>query len=190
MRRADQRDDHDSGNGDGVLSPELRGAISVLREEVGPNDVWRQRLLHRLADERVARETGRRWSLRPWVAIAAGVACMAVGGAAALLVGSQRSEGEAPRQVAAARPLIRFTLDAPAATTVSIVGDFNGWTAGSLPLRRSANGRTWEIEVPLAPGRYVYSFVVDGQLARDPMAPQSGGDDFGSPNSVVLVSGS
>jgi hypothetical protein len=188
MRRADEMNDHDGDSGDGALSPELRGVVSVLREAVEPNDLWRHRLVHRLAEETIARNTERRWSLRPWVAIAAGVACMAAGGAAALLVGPQRSE--TPRQVTAARPLIRFTLDAPAATTVSIVGDFNGWRAGSLPLRRSSDGRTWEIHVPLPPGRYAYSFVVDGQLARDPMAPQSGGDDFGSPNSVVLVSGS
>ena len=187
MRRADERGDHDGS--DGTLSPELREAISVLREEVGPNDVWRQRLLHRLVEQTVAPGTQRRWSLRPWVAIAAGVACMVVGGAATLAVGPGRSD--APQPVAATtRPIVRFTFDAPAATSVSIVGDFNGWTAGSLPLRRSSNGRTWEIQVPLAPGRYAYSFVVDGQLARDPMAPQSGGDDFGSPNSVVLVSGS
>ena len=190
MRRIDEMNDHDASSGDGALSAELRGAVSVLREEVEPNDLWRHRLLHRLSGETIARDTGRRWSLRPWVAIAAGVACMAVGGGAVLLVGAQRSEGEAPRQVATGTPLVRFTLDAPGATSVSIVGDFNGWTAGSLPLRRSPDGRTWEIQVQLAPGRYAYSFVVDGQLARDPMAPQSGGDDFGSPNSVVLVSGS
>ena len=194
MRRTDQMSDHDrdiAGNGgDTGLSPELRVAISMMQEDVEPNDLWRQRLLNRLAEEKLARGTGQRWSLRPWIAIAAGVACMAVGGAATLLVGSRRPEEGAPRQVAAGTPLIRFTLDAPAATSVSIVGDFNGWRAGSLPLRRSSNGRTWEILVPLAPGRYAYSFVVDGQLARDPMAPQSGGDDFGSPNSVVLVSGS
>ena len=190
MRRTDEMNDHDANSSDSALNTELRDVISVLREEVEPNDLWRHRLVHRLAEETIARNTVRRWSLRPWIAIAAGVACMAVGGAATMLVGPQRSESGAPRQVADGTPLIRFTLDAPAATTVSIVGDFNGWKAGSLPLRRSSDGRTWEIHVQLAPGRYAYSFVVDGQLARDPRAPQSGGDDFGSPNSVVLVSGS
>ena len=57
-------------------------------------------------------------------------------------------------------------------------------------MRRSGDGRTWEIEVPLAPGRYAYSFVVDGRLERDPRAPQAVGDDFGSPSSVVMVRGS
>ncbi|MGH7679469.1 MAG: isoamylase early set domain-containing protein, partial [Gemmatimonadaceae bacterium] len=85
---------------------------------------------------------------------------------------------------------VRFTLVAPTASHVSIVGDFNGWNPSSLPLRRSADGRTWEVEVPLPPGRYAYSFVVDGALARDPSAPQALDADLGTTNSVVMVRGS
>jgi hypothetical protein len=175
---------------DDTIPAGLQAAVEVLREEVAPNDLWRQRLLHRVAEGEVAREEPRRWSVRPWVAIAAGVACMAAGATIASLVVRRAS----PASVATApsAPRVRFTLSAPSATSVSIVGDFNGWTEGSLPLRRSADGRTWEIEVPLAPGRYAYSFIVDGRLERDPQAPQSagGGDDFGSPNSVIMVKGS
>jgi hypothetical protein len=54
-------------------------------------------------------------------------------------------------------------------------------------MSRSSNGQTWEVEVGLAPGRYTYAFVVDGQLARDPAAAQSAHDDFGTPSSVLLV---
>jgi hypothetical protein len=59
-----------------------------------------------------------------------------------------------------------------------------------MPLRHSADGKSWEIEIPLPPGRYVYSFIVDGKLSRDPGAPQVRDDDFGSPNSVLMVKGS
>jgi hypothetical protein len=32
--------------------------------------------------------------------------------------------------------------------------------------------------------------MVDGRLARDPAAPQDVSDDYGSPNSVLMVRGS
>jgi 1,4-alpha-glucan branching enzyme len=83
---------------------------------------------------------------------------------------------------------VRFDLVAPSASRVAIVGDFNQWNAESLPMRRSADGSRWEIEVRLPPGRYTYGFVVDGKLMRDPRAPESASDDFGIPNSVRMVS--
>ena len=172
---------------DDKVPAQLLDAVRVLREEVEPNDLWRQRVLHEVSAPR--RDAGgARWSLRPWVALAAAVACMAVG--ATIGVVATRRPDAAPVAVAATVPNVRFTLVAPSATTVSIVGDFNGWSEGSLPLRRSADGRTWEIEVPLAPGRYAYAFVVDGRLARDPSAPTASGEDFGTPSSVVMVRGS
>jgi hypothetical protein len=171
-----------------MVPMQLRDAVQLLREDVEPNDLWRQRVLRRVSAEQRGVRRERRWSVRPWVAIAAGVACMAAG---ATIAGLVVRRAEAPVVAAAPGvPGVRFTLVAPGATTVSIVGDFNGWSEGALPLRRSADGRTWEIEVPLAPGRYAYAFVVDGRIARDPSAPRAAGDDFGTPNSVVMVRGS
>jgi hypothetical protein len=54
-------------------------------------------------------------------------------------------------------------------------------------MRRATDGRAWLLDVPLVPGRHVYSFVVDGDLTADPAAPRAGDDDFGVPSSVVLV---
>jgi serine protease AprX len=85
---------------------------------------------------------------------------------------------------------VRFSFVAPSAARVSLVGDFNRWDPIALPLRRGGDGRTWEVEVRLPPGRYSYSFVVDGRLARDPAAPQDAADDYGSANSVLLLRGS
>jgi 1,4-alpha-glucan branching enzyme len=46
----------------------------------------------------------------------------------------------------------------------------------------------WTITIPLAPGRYHYTFVVDGTTwVADPMAPRTLEDDFGRPNSVITV---
>ena len=58
------------------------------------------------------------------------------------------------------------------------------------PLTRQAAGGLWTVDIPLAPGRYTYAFVVDGRrFMADPAAPRSvgGGDDFGTPTSVVTV---
>ncbi|HVZ48452.1 MAG TPA: isoamylase early set domain-containing protein, partial [Gemmatimonadaceae bacterium] len=85
---------------------------------------------------------------------------------------------------------VRFTLVAPRAARVAVVGDFNHWDPARTPMRRAADGSRWEITVPLAPGRYDYSFVVDGVLATDPSAPRAPDADFGAPNSIVFVRGS
>jgi hypothetical protein len=131
----------------------------------------------------------RRWSVSPIAAIAACLLCAVIGGVA---VTALRKDASPTPSVATAVPTsalnVRFDLVAPTATQVTIVGDFNQWNAESLPMRRSADGRRWEIEVRLPPGRYTYGFVVDGKLTPDPRAPESASDDFGIPNSVRMVS--
>jgi hypothetical protein len=98
---------------------------------------------------------------------------------------------EVPASLVADRsslPLTQFILVAPAAREVSLVGDFNDWQVGSARLRATASGGVWTIEVPLAPGRHRYAFVVDGsRWLPDPAAPRAAGDDFGTPSSVVTV---
>ncbi|MCU0646429.1 MAG: isoamylase early set domain-containing protein [Gemmatimonadaceae bacterium] len=82
---------------------------------------------------------------------------------------------------------VRFAFDAAAATTVHLVGDFNGWDATATPMQRAGDGR-WVSDVALAPGRHVYAFVVDGtQWLTDPHAPRASDDDFGQGGSVLMV---
>jgi hypothetical protein len=64
---------------------------------------------------------------------------------------------------------VEFRLRAPKAKTVQLIGDFNGWKAGALPLSR-AGGGAWELMLPLPPGSYRYLFLVDGQTTTDPAA--------------------
>jgi hypothetical protein len=66
------------------------------------------------------------------------------------------------------------------------VGSFNEWNPVATPLARDASGK-WVVAVQLPRGRHVYAFVVDGDVTADPDAPRAADDDFGSPNSVVLV---
>jgi predicted carbohydrate-binding protein with CBM48 len=176
----------------------LQDAARHLRASPAPSDLWRQRLLHVIASapaptgEVGAARRARVWSIRPIAAIAAAIVFMAVGGGMALMFRPSPSPSRQALEIQAVPGVarVRFSLVAPRASAVSIVGDFNQWNPRTLPLRRAADGRTWEVEVPLAPGRYAYSFVVDGAIARDPSAPQSTDDDFGSPSSVLMVSGS
>ncbi len=79
-------------------------------------------------------------------------------------------------------------LDAPGARFVSLEGDFNGW--GSQPGRvrsEKVDGR-WIFRVALRPGRYQYSFLVDGKKwLPDPRAAGMIPDGFGGMNSVIYV---
>jgi hypothetical protein len=82
---------------------------------------------------------------------------------------------------------VEFVLHTTANSSVVVVGDFNDWNPRATPLRRTADS-LWSVVVPLRPGRYRYTFVVDGtQWRRDPAAPRSLEDDFGTPTSVITV---
>ena len=64
----------------------------------------------------------------------------------------------------------QFVFEAPAAQSVALVGDFNGWVPTAAPLVRLRSG-VWTVTVPLMPGRHVYAFLVDGaRLEADPRA--------------------
>jgi hypothetical protein len=84
--------------------------------------------------------------------------------------------------------LTQFVLNAPSASRVSLVGDFNAWDTNQTPLVRDPSSGIWTAMVPLPPGRHVYAFMVDGtKLTLDPRAPTAHDPDFGTPSSVVLV---
>jgi hypothetical protein len=82
---------------------------------------------------------------------------------------------------------VEFVLRTSADSTVAVVGDFNDWDPQATPLR-AASDSLWSVIVPLRPGRYRYTFVVDGtRWRRDPSAPRALEDDFGTPTSVITV---
>ncbi len=63
-----------------------------------------------------------------------------------------------------------FRLLAPAAKSVFLGGSFNEFNGSHHPLVRGPNG-LWETTVPLAPGRHLYKFKVDGEWVLDPANP-------------------
>jgi hypothetical protein len=82
----------------------------------------------------------------------------------------------------------QFVLVAPQAASVSLVGDFNDWDPARTPMSTARPDGLWTAVLPLAPGRYRYAFLVDGQRwLPDPAAPRAGEDEFGVPSSVVTV---
>ena len=81
---------------------------------------------------------------------------------------------------------VGFSLLAPQAQRVFLVGNFNQWNLSSHPLSPSNKG-VWRISIPLSPGRYEYRFLVDGnwQNAQEPVECVPNG--FGSWNCVLEV---
>ncbi len=152
------------------------------------------------------------WLLRPvtlrisplgGLLAAAGVAAVTVIGAMALGLAGGDVAPAAPAAFAAGRDLpvvdpvanagaqhVVFAFVAPAASNVSLVGEFNDWDTGATPLALVDSRGVWSVTLPLRPGRYLYMFVVDGtRWAPDPAAPVAPDDGFGVPNSVVTVGG-
>jgi len=66
---------------------------------------------------------------------------------------------------------VLFTVEAPGAERVQLVGDFNGWIMEGSEMQN--DGRFWRKVLNLHPGRYLYRFVVDGQWHSDPANTQS-----------------
>lgn len=81
---------------------------------------------------------------------------------------------------------IAFTLAAPEAQNVFLVGDFNNWDETSHPLKKNSDG-TWKINISLTPGRYEYRYLVDGKWQNDPNCTTFAANNFGSENCVIYL---
>jgi hypothetical protein len=196
------------------LADPIGRAASLLRTTVPMRAAWRDALLDDIRRAAASASTpapqggshvgavplpshrsARRALVLSWpVAVAASIALFAAGAAATTIALRSRTETgvavTAERSSAspdAARPT-QFVLVAPDAHRVALVGDFNLWDPATAPMHRVNGTGAWMIEMPLAAGRHVYAFVVDGDVTADPSAPRTAGDDFGRPNSVILVS--
>lgn len=94
------------------------------------------------------------------------------------------------RKRKAAAPAARkeiFTLDAPRARTVLLLGDFTQWEASPVEMKKEKGG-SWKATVTLEPGAYEYRFKVDGAWFDDPHCPRRRTNAFGGENCVREVS--
>jgi chromosome partitioning protein len=78
-----------------------------------------------------------------------------------------------------------FAVEAPAARSVELVGDFNGWARDGSEMR--SMGGVWTRVMPLNPGRYRYRYVIDGQWQHDPLNAELEPTPFGGHNSILVV---
>ena len=62
-----------------------------------------------------------------------------------------------------------FFCDAPGASYVCLVGDFNRWNMAATPMLRTPDGR-WMASLELHHGHHRYLFVADGKPKLDPNA--------------------
>ena len=84
---------------------------------------------------------------------------------------------------------VQFVLVAPTAKKVAVVGDFNGWDRTHAAYRaHHQGGGVWAVTAAVPVGHHRYSFVVDDSVwVADPTAPRVLDDDFGLPNSAIVV---
>jgi 1,4-alpha-glucan branching enzyme len=96
-----------------------------------------------------------------------------------------RETRQKPTEKRGTQKPIEFTLRAPQASSVVVAGSFNNWDTQKIRLKR--DGDDWKANVPLAPGRYEYRFVVDGEWITDPNCRECVQNDYGSTNSVLVI---
>lgn len=128
------------------------------------------RVVRRLAHPRGRTVLSRLWEavavrdLRVGYAVALGLLLVAAG------FGAGRLSALLPRRPAPAGPNT-FTVAAPGAKEVVLVGDFSAWQPISL-FDHDRDG-VWSVTVALPAGRYEYAFVVDGRwVGQDPLAAE------------------
>lgn len=122
-----------------------------------------------------------------------GAVATATGGGAE----GEATGGEAPAGGMAAVPdsavtqvvYVKFLLEAPAARSVSLAGNFNAWSA-DIPLQDPDGDGVWSATVPMKPGVHEYMFVVDGSTwVTDPYADRYEEDGYGHRNAVLAIAG-
>jgi len=83
---------------------------------------------------------------------------------------------------------ISFSLHEHAASSVQVLGSWDGWRAPGIVANSVEPGYWRTLPVHLSAGRYTYKFQVDGQLwLDDPNNPLKAPDGLVSLNSVVVV---
>jgi hypothetical protein len=80
---------------------------------------------------------------------------------------------------------VQFRLSAPGASRVEVAGSFTDWRP-EYELTEVEPG-LWSVMVPLRPGVYDYTFVIDGErMVVDPYAPRVA-DSYGGSNSRLFL---
>jgi enterochelin esterase-like enzyme len=81
---------------------------------------------------------------------------------------------------------VQFSLRAPQAKQVFLAGEMIGWDNGKKQMSRDADG-VWRLSMALAPGQWIYKFVVDGRWVHDPATTEHDADGRGGQHAFVFV---
>jgi hypothetical protein len=73
----------------------------------------------------------------------------------------------------------------PNARVVAVAGNFNDWNQSQVLFGKE--GDEWVCRIDLAPGKYTYKFIIDGDWILDPANPDTEDDERGFTNSVLVV---
>lgn len=73
----------------------------------------------------------------------------------------------------------------PIYSKVLVTGSFTGWSEENNVMVRSGDG--WKFPIHLAPGKYHYKFIVNGEWIVDPVNPYFEENEFGTGNSVLWI---
>jgi hypothetical protein len=81
---------------------------------------------------------------------------------------------------------VSFVARVKKAKSVSVTGDFTGWSAEGISLVKGSHG-DWHTSLSLAPGEYQYRLRVDGQWQDHAQAQKHLRNSIGSENCVLVV---
>jgi predicted anti-sigma-YlaC factor YlaD len=126
------------------------------------------------------------WLTLPRLAMAAMVAVAFFAGT----LTSHFSPVDAIDTGAVAMRKVVLEYDGVSSDQVDLVGDFNEWGRKEVPIQSHMVDGRWVFELELTPGRYQYTFVIDGKkwlpdLSATGIIP----DGFGGMNSLLYVNG-
>ncbi len=79
-----------------------------------------------------------------------------------------------------------FSITAPGATSVKLVGSFTHWEKNAIHLKQEPDG-VWRVTAELPAGSHRYRFIVDGQWCDDPKCTTRVDNPYGSQDSVRQV---
>lgn len=94
-----------------------------------------------------------------------------------------RTTAEAPLKI---KDGYNFSILAPKAKNVTLVGDFNNWIDNRNPMEKNKYG-VWSVTIPLKKGVYSYKFNIDGNWIIDKNNPEVVKDTLGDRRSLIEI---
>ena len=92
----------------------------------------------------------------------------------------------AGREVDSVLVPVTFTLNQVEASSVNLIGSFNGWQPDKYAMRFDAANNMWLIKIKIPAGSHEYAFLIDNErVIADPKADFFKTDGFGSRNSII-----